>query len=129
MFNKKIVQEALNRTWILDNNPGLTPEAPTGGQDTVVSFLIYDIFGGEILKTHKKKGWHFYNRINGERIDFTCLETNRSAEDSQFEDLPSTPDETHIYFEQVDYSTFFTRFIRAFEETVGLEEHQPTYSS
>jgi len=129
MFNKMIVQEALNRTWILDNNPGLTPKMPTGGQDTVISFLINEIFGGEILKTHMKKGWHFYNRINGERIDFTGLETGRLAENSQFEDLPSTPDETHVYFEQVDYTRFYTGFIRAFEETVGLEKHQTRFSS
>ena len=65
MFNRMVVQEALKRSLALDNNPGWTPDNPADDQDTVISLLIHDIFGGEILKTHKKKGWHFYNRING----------------------------------------------------------------
>jgi hypothetical protein len=128
MFNKMIVQEALKRTWVLENNPGLTTDNHVGGEDTVTSLLIHDIFGGEILKTHAKKGWHFYNRINGERVDFSRPDSDGSARDIQFEDLPSTPDETHNYFEQVDYSLFFMRFIRAFEDAVGLERYQPGIS-
>jgi hypothetical protein len=128
MFNKMIVQEALKRTWILENNPGLTTDNQVGGEDTVTSLLIHDIFGGEILKTHAKKGWHFYNRINGERVDFSRPDTDGSVGDIQFEDLPSTPDETHNYFEQEDYSLFFMRFIRAFEDAVGLERYHPGIS-
>jgi hypothetical protein len=124
-----VVQEALKRSWELDNNPGLTPDNPADGQDSVISLLIHDVFGGEILKTHKKQGWHFYNRINGERIDFTRTEMGKSSEDNHFEDIPSTPDETCNYFEQEDYSTFFMKFVRAFEDTVGLEKHQPNYTA
>lgn len=129
MFNRMVVQEALKRSWELDNDPGWTPGNPADGQDSVISLLIHDIFGGEILKTPKKQGWHFYNRINGERIDFTRSEIGKSSEDYRFEDIPSTPDETHNYFEQADYSTFFMRFVRAFEEAVGLEKHQPNYTA
>src|SRR5450759_4514169 len=121
MFNRMVVQEALKRSLALDNNPGWTPDNPADDQDTVISLLIHDIFGGEILKTHKKKGWHFYNRINGERIDFTRSEMGKSYEDNRFEDIPSTPDETHNYFEKEDYSNFLMRFVRVFEEAVGLE--------
>jgi hypothetical protein len=124
-----IVHEALKRTWVLENNPGLTPDNPANGHDSVVSLLIHDIFGGEILKTHNKKGWHFYNRIDGERIDFTKPETEKLPEVNNFEDIPSSPDETHNYFAQEDYSTFFMRFIRAFEESVGLEKYQHEYSA
>jgi hypothetical protein len=124
MFDRMVVQEALKRTWNLDNNPGLTPDSPADDQSSVTSLLIFDIFGGEILKTHKKKGWHFYNRINGERIDFTRSERGKSSKDNRFEDLPSTPDETHNYFVQEDYPTLFTRFIRAFEEAVGLDKYR-----
>ena len=74
MFNRSTIQTALKRTWELDNNPGLTPYIPADNESSVISQLIYDIFGGEILKTHNKRGWHFYNRINGERIDFTKSE-------------------------------------------------------
>ena len=124
MFNRIVVQEALKRTWVLDNNPGLTPKNSLDGQDSVNSLLIHDIFGGDILKTRNKKGWHFYNRIDGERIDFTGSKMGKTVKDNFFEDIPSTPDETHNYFSQEDYSTFFMRFVRVFEEAVGLEKYQ-----
>lgn len=107
MFNKTIVYEALKRSEQQD--PVL---------DSQVSLLIHDVFGGEILKTHKKSRWHFYNRINGERIDFT---RSRKYEE-KFEDIPATPDETHDYVDQIDYTNFFMRFVKAFEEIVGLDK-------
>jgi hypothetical protein len=129
MFDRMVVQEALKLSCELDNNPGWTRDNLADGQDSVISLLIHDIFGGEILKTHKKKGWHFYNRINGERIDFTRSEMGNFSDDSRFDDIPSAPDETYNYFEQEDYSTFFMRFVRAFEETVGLEKYRSVYAA
>jgi hypothetical protein len=111
MLNKNVIYEALKRS--------LTayPE-----QDSVISLLIHDVFGGEILKTHKKKKWHFYNRIDGERVDFT---TKRNSAGVQvFEDIPASLDDTYDFVDQIDYSTFSMRFIRAFEETVGLEKYR-----
>ncbi|MDO9341555.1 MAG: hypothetical protein Q7T72_13655 [Bacteroidales bacterium] len=49
----------------------------------------------------------------------------KSTEVNHFEDIPSTPDETYNYFEQKEYSTFLMRFVRSFEEAVGLEKYQP----
>lgn len=129
MFDRMVVQEALKRSCEPDNTPGWTANNPAGGDDSVISLLIHDIFGGEILKTHKKEGWHFYNRINGERIDFTGSEIDRSSEENRFEDIPSSPDETHNYFEQEDYSTFFMKFVRTFEEAVGLKKYSPVYTA
>jgi len=63
MINLKVVDNALKRSW--------TNELPTENKDSLTSVLVHDIFGGEILKTHRKNGWHFYNRIDGRRIDFT----------------------------------------------------------
>jgi hypothetical protein len=124
MFNRMIVQKALNCSITPYINSELTPGNPIKNQSSVISQLIFDIFGGRILKTHKKKGWHFYNLIDDERVDFAIAEMEKSTEDFRFEDLPSTPDETTNYFEQEDYSNFFTRFIWAFEETVGLDKFQ-----
>ena len=125
MFYKMVVQQALKCTRELDKNPGLLSDNPAYDQSSVTSLLIYDIFGGEILKTHKKKGWHFYNLIDGERIDFTRSEASKTFEDNSFEDLPATREETYNYIEQEEYSTFLTKFISAYEETVGLEKYQP----
>jgi hypothetical protein len=124
MFDKFVVYEALKRSIGHDSSR----ERSYGSdleEDSLISLLVHDIFGGEILKTHMKRGWHFYNRIEGKRIDFTIPDISKSSDDIQFEDIPSTPDETYDYFEKEDYSTFFTKFIRAFEEAVGLDNHQP----
>jgi hypothetical protein len=129
MFNQTIVQEALKRICRLGKDPSLAGDNIIGGLDSEISFLIHDIFGGEILKTHKKNGWHFYNRIEGKRIDFTDLNNNKSLSYSSFEDIPSTPDETHNYFATEDYSTFLMRFVRAFEEAVGLKRTQSEYAA
>jgi hypothetical protein len=127
MFNRNVVQKALRKTWQSEAIPGSAPK-PADDQSSVTSRLIYDVFGGEILKTRKKKGWHFYNRINGERIDFTGSEFVKSSGDNCLKELPSTPDETFDYFAQEDYSTLFIRFIRLFEEAVGLKKYNSRFA-
>jgi hypothetical protein len=117
-----IVQKALNHSWTEDSNPLWANNTKSDEQGSLTSLLIYDIFGGEILKTPEKEGWHFYNRIDGERIDFTRPEIIKSSDNIRFKDFPSSPDETYKYFEQEDYSTLFLRFIRAYEEAAGTEK-------
>jgi hypothetical protein len=128
MFNKKVVYEALKGSLELESDRKLTPDNRPIGQDSLISLLIHDIFGGEILKTHKRENWHFYNRIEGERVDFTGSEVKFDRE-AIFEDIPSTPDETYGYIDQTDYTTFFMKFVRTFEEKVGLDKYQTNVSS
>jgi hypothetical protein len=128
MFNKMVVQNALKNSFKSDANAKWESDAPADGEGSLTSLLIYDIFGGEILKTHKEKGLHFYNRIDGERIDFTGP-SDTTSEKNQFEDLPSSPDETYKYFEQEEYSTLFLRFIRAYENAVGLNKYISSVSA
>ena len=128
MFNKKVVYEALKGSLELESDRKLTPDNRPIGQDSLISLLIHDIFGGEILKTHKRKNWHFYNRIEGERVDFTGSEVKFDRE-AIFEDIPSTPDETYDYIDQTDYTTFFTKFVMTFEEKVCLDKYQSSVSS
>jgi hypothetical protein len=125
MFNKMIVYEALKRSQAPESIGRLTHKSHSDDQDSTISLMIHDIFGGEILKTHKKKNWHFYNRINGERVDFTGSEMGESSKVNKFEDIPSTPDETYDYIDEADYSTFFMGFVKAFEEAIGLEKYLP----
>ncbi len=123
MINKAIVYEALRKIMVSDFSQTSLNGSLTVGQDSLISLLMHDIFGAEILKTRKNKYWHFYNRIDGERLDFTGSEPQRSIEKVRFEDIPATPDETSDYVDQVDYSRFFMQFVRAFEETVGLDKY------
>jgi hypothetical protein len=126
-FNKKVVKEALKESLAMENNPETgPPEISAKGQDSDISLLIHDIFGGEILKTPWKKGWHFYNRVDGERIDFTKAGKSKTT---KFEDIPTTPDETCKYVVKEDYSRFFNRFIRVFEELVGLDKYRTGFST
>jgi hypothetical protein len=128
MVDRVVVYEALKQC--LTNDSGnYSPEKSVEGQASLISSLIHDIFGGEILKTHMKRGWHFYNRIEGKRIDFTTPDFTRSADDTYFEDIPTDPDETFGYFGDEEYSNFLMRFVSAFEEVVGLEKYRPELSS
>lgn len=124
MLSKKVVQKALKKTWESDYNRRTPPAESDPFQSSITSQLIYDVFGGEILKTRKKKEWHFYNRINGERVDFTSVLIHKLSRNYKFEDIPSTPDETFNYFDKVDYSSLFLKFIITFEEIVGLDKRQ-----
>lgn len=129
MVNKMIVYEALKKSLSSDTHRKLGSKIGTNGQDGLISLLIHDVFGGDILKTHSNKYWHFYNRIEGERVDFTEEKSKKENMISKFEDIPSSPDETNDYVDQADYTTFFTKFVRAFEDTIGLEKLHPGISA
>jgi len=129
MINRIIVQKALKQTLAADYYPGFSAEKTTDSQSSIISKLIYDIYGGEILKTHNNKNWHFYNMIEGKRMDFTGFKKTKSSKGILQEDLPSTPDETHYYFAQEDYLILFTRFIRTFEEVVGLKKYRIKFTA
>lgn len=123
-----IVQKTLNAIWIDKNMVREYGDLPLNDLSSLTSILIYNIFGGEILKKHHKNGWHFYNRIDGERIDFTEPAANNASENNYIEDLPTSSEETYEYFDQEDYSTFYMEFILAFEEEVGLGISKPSAS-
>lgn len=122
MFDPIIVRKALIKSLVEDSNVELFPSNPAEGEDSLISLLVHDIFGGEILKTPKKNGWHFYNRVEGLRIDLTSSETEIPKKSKQFEDIPCLPGEIKNYFAMEDYSSLFMRFVQAFEEIVGLKK-------
>ncbi|MBN2861670.1 MAG: hypothetical protein JXN62_00820 [Bacteroidales bacterium] len=123
-LTRKIVEKALNNVWSLDGLTRSFRHKISENQSSITSRLIYDSFGGEILKTRLDTGWHFYNRIDGVRLDFAIPEIEKSSHGVSFEDIPSNPDETGNYFHHEDYITQFLRFIRAFEEITGLNRRQ-----
>lgn len=114
MYNPAIVRRALMKSRI--------QLLSAADQDSIISVLIHDIFGGEILKTKRKGGWHFYNRVDGLRLDFSKPDFGRSSETGQFEDIPASHHETSSYFEAEQYSPFLYKFISYFEEFVGLKK-------
>jgi hypothetical protein len=129
MFYSRIVKKALKSTLESESKPGLPHSGISRGQDSIVSKLIYDLFGGEILKTHGKESWHFYNRVNGKRVDLTGYGKQKSINNNKFEDIPVEPAETSGYFDKADYFTFMMRFVRAFEEAVGLKKFRKSLAA
>jgi len=125
MIYKQYVQEALKRSNVFENNPGSNNGNPALDQSGLISRLVYDIFGGEILKSLNGEYWHFYNRVNGEKIDFTTSKAHNSSRENHLTDIPTTADETQKYFEQEDYLTFYQRFVRAFEESANPYNPSP----
>jgi hypothetical protein len=122
MLKKKIIHKALKSAWDWGINPCKSTLNLCNGQDKEVSILIFNLYGGEILKTPTKKSWHFYNRINGERLDFSIPKVGKVIKGKGFKDIPSTPDEASQYIDQSDFHCFYMRFIKAFEEILGLKK-------
>jgi hypothetical protein len=90
------------KVWSKESSSKWTPQNPAAGQCGVTSLVVHDLFGGEILKTPTQEGWHFYNRINGQRYDLT---ESQFAEKIRYEDIPSSREEAFAdtNAEQYDY--------------------------
>jgi len=123
IFNKTVVLEALKNSLNTDYDRKMKFSQKLKGEDSLIPLVIHDVFGGEILKTHANKYWHFYNMVDGERVDFSGTESLDSFENIKFEDISATADETYGSVDNADYSNFFMRFVRAFEETIGLDKY------
>jgi len=84
MEDSEVVLRALRQAWCRETAPQGSPENPACGQCDVTSLVIHERFGGEIVKTDVDGAPHFYNRIAGNRYDFTA---------SQFSVLPAYRDQ------------------------------------
>ncbi len=77
-FSPAVIRQALEQSWSEKTSVCYNPEiAPLSyGQCAPTAIVVFETFGGEILRTEVPK-WdgslirHFYNRIEGQRHDFT----------------------------------------------------------
>jgi hypothetical protein len=119
-FKLEQVRQALFRSWSIETSSMWTLDNPARGQCSVTALAINDLFGGEILKTLLPEGWHFYNRIDGQRYDFT---------DSQFDgpidymDPPSNRDEAMLDTSPHQYGVLKQNLLRRLGE---MESSQGT---
>jgi hypothetical protein len=65
------LKSILLKVWSIESSSKWTPQNPANGQCGVTTLVINDLFKGDIMKTPAPDGWHFYNKINGQRYDFT----------------------------------------------------------
>ncbi|MEO1318860.1 MAG: hypothetical protein AAFW01_20100 [Pseudomonadota bacterium] len=80
------VLTALRQSWSLASSTKWRPESPALGHCGVSALVAHDHLGGEILKTRYGDLWHFYNRIDGRRIDFTAQQFESTI---AYDDIPS----------------------------------------
>lgn len=81
----------LGASWSLRSSSLWSEENPANGQCGVTALVAQDRFGGEILKTAMPDGaMHFYNRIEGRRVDFTVSQFDRPP---SYDDIASSRDE------------------------------------
>jgi hypothetical protein len=71
-FDPENISRALRKSWSPASARQWSAGNPAAGQCNVTALLVYDLFGGELLKTPLLGGHHFYNRIAGRRYDFTA---------------------------------------------------------
>ena len=128
MIDELIVQKTQNAIRLCKTRAWGNNDLPLYDLSGLTSTMIFNIFGGEIMKKRHNNDWHFFNKIDGEPIDFMAVETDNASEKNSLQDLPARPDETHEYFEHEDYLTFYMEFISTFEEEVGLEYNPPPVS-
>jgi hypothetical protein len=122
MFDKRVVHEAIMLSLATGSNSVSGARDSIKGEDSIISLLIHDIFGGDIMKSQSRKRWHFYNLINGERIDFARRTIKKPVKTVVMSDVQSSPEETQQFVDVTDYSIFTQQFIRIFEEITGLRK-------
>jgi hypothetical protein len=84
------LERAFAASWSVETSSLWTPENPARGQCSVTALVARDFLGGELLKTTVDGQWHFYNLVEGLRVDFTA---GQFASPTVYSDLPATEDE------------------------------------
>lgn len=82
--------DKLREAWSAATGGKWRPDNPAAGQCSVTALVVQDELGGEILKTDVDGAWHFYNRIDGRRVDFTMSQFDSPI---GYDDLPSNRQE------------------------------------
>jgi hypothetical protein len=86
----KQLEHQLKAAWSKETATTWTRDNPARGQCSVTALVVYDSFGGRILKTRVGPHDHFYNQIDGTRVDLT---SSQFEEPIAYEDLPASRDD------------------------------------
>lgn len=108
-FDEMKIRKALEAAWSRETAKQWSEENPANGQCNVTTAVVYDLFGGEILRTPYPEVWHYYNRIDGKRTDLTDSQFTRPGArfeaPAQYKDEMSTRDEAMEGTLQSEYET------------------------
>lgn len=75
----------------------------------MTTLVVQDILGGDIAKTDVDGAWHFYNLLNGERLDFS---ESQFSQPVPYSDLPSNRGEAFSDTSQEQYQILRDRLLR-----------------
>jgi hypothetical protein len=110
-FDANRVAAALIGSWSIETSGNWLADNPARGQCNVTALLINELFGGEILKTPLPDGDHFYNRINGQRIDLTASQFDAPV---HYQDVTSSRDEALAGTSIAKYESLRAAFAKHF---------------
>ena len=115
------IKNALQRSWSAKTSVCYSESAPACyGQCAPTAIVIWEYFGGEILKTDgwPPNGRHFYNRIGGTRYDFTAdqFKDPEYPLKVEYRDLPSSSKEAETEMLPGQIEAMRSAFKKAFNE-------------
>ena len=112
VFDEKRIRETLIPSWSLKTAPQWIESTPWAGQCNVTSAVISELFGVEILRTPwNEQTDHYYNRVNGERFDFTDMQFEQPI---KYMDTPTTIEEVNNVLKEASNGAL--KGILAYEE-------------
>lgn len=108
-FEPEQVAGALHKSWSRATARQWTEDNPAAGQCNVTALLVHELFGGELLKTPLPEGDHFYNRIDGVRLDFT---KSQFAHAITYTDVPTTREDAERGATSTELAALRAAFLR-----------------
>ncbi len=106
-YDERCLRAALMNAWSLETAVQWTQENPALGQCNVTAAVVFDLFGGEILRTRLPEVWHYYNRIADQRVDFTDSQFTapgaRFATPERYDDEVTTREDAMTGIPQREY--------------------------
>ncbi|MFD0048198.1 hypothetical protein ACFVHQ_02480 [Actinomycetes bacterium NPDC127524] len=107
-LQEEVILNSLFKSWSIETSSKWMNDNPVKGQCGVTTLVVNDLLGGEIKKTKLPDGWHFYNVINGKRLDFTA---SQFTEDLIYTDIPSNREEAYKDTDEKQYNHLTHSFL------------------
>ncbi len=102
-FDEEKIRRALVKSWSGDTAIQWSEDRPFDGQCNVTAAVVFELFGGDILKTPwNERTDHYYNRIGGKRYDLTDAQFD---EPIIYADTLSSVEDASVGFTTAEYTT------------------------
>ena len=124
--SRRIDEQAVRRTlrlcWSRSSSSLWSEDNPARGQCGVTALVVQDHFGGELLKTPVDGKWHFYNRLEGVRCDFTAEQFRTPP---AYLDIAASREEAFADTDEGQYSYLSRKFDEVSKDFLEGLDRQP----